>query len=221
MQRAEFNCELAVTGKLHSHQQLAWVYKNNFFAANLFDQALISMYKTGEKDTVIGQLLKRHVEASDGACPVRHENIVDDVEDENADVLLLQQFVSLIIIMGGVMVFGLAGSTYERLYKKTPQLEEQYGQKKMSNVSTEEFQEMLHETIKELLEEKTDKAQQGVRNSDIVTDVIVGENDSSISYEKAEELEMPTIPNPLINNQQDFNLPNRRRRSSIKLNKLV
>ena len=92
------------------------------------------MYKTGEKDTVIGQLLKRHVEASDGTCPVRHENTVDDVEDENADVLLLQQFVSLIIIMGCIMIITVAGSTYERLYKITPQLEEQYGQKKMSNV---------------------------------------------------------------------------------------
>ncbi len=180
------------------------------------------MYKTGEKDTVIGQLLKRHVEASDGTCPVRHENTVDDVEDENADVLLLQQFVSLIIIMGCVMIITVAGSTYERLYKKTPQLEEQYGQKKMSNVSAEEFQEMLHETLKEVLENNAEKIQQEVSNNDGVADVVVDHNDSSVPSDSTTELEMPTILNPLHSNQmKNYNLPNRRRRSTIKLNKLV
>jgi hypothetical protein len=127
------------------------VYKKDYFAQDLFDQGISSMYRTGKKGTTIGQLINLHIESSEEVCALEFARDKEVVGDDDADVLYVEQFASLGIILLCSLLFSIAGTIVSKMYKKKKATRREYEKKKMSLVTTREFQNMVKRSIESVV----------------------------------------------------------------------
>ena len=69
------------------------------------------------------------------------------IGDDDADVLYVEQFASLGIILLCSLLFSVAGTMVSKMYKKQKTIRREYEKKKMSLVTTREFQNMVKRSI--------------------------------------------------------------------------
>lgn len=105
------------------------------------------MYRTGKKGTTIGQLINLHIESSEEVCALEFARDKEVVGDDDADVLYVEQFASLGIILLCSLLFSIAGTIVGKMYKKKNAIRREYEKKKMSLVTTREFQNMVKRSI--------------------------------------------------------------------------
>ena len=76
------------------------------------------MYRAGKKGTTIGQLINLHIESSEEICAMEFARGQEVIGDNDADVLYVEQFASLGIILLCSLLFSIAGTMVSKMYKK-------------------------------------------------------------------------------------------------------
>ena len=144
------------------------------------------MYRAGKKGTTIGQLINLHIESSEEVCAMEFARGQEVIGDNDADVLYVEQFASLGIILLCSLLFSIAGTMVSKMYKKQKTIRREYEKKKMSLVTTREFQNMVKRSIESAVYPKLNSIIQKMGNN--------GPNDDGLNED---ETRWKSTMNPL------------------------
>ena len=172
-QNPNFECKLIPSGKTRSVQQLGWVFRKHYFAYELLNQALISMWKSGESGSKLDNLKDNNLYGH-SLC----SQFLGRSDADSAQTLYTTQFVSLGMMMLATLVFVLIWFifTHRDHEQNKRRIIKKYKAQKVSEMSRDELTLLIKDTLKNTVRKSSTPAAQAPLHRKKSADIDTGTN---------------------------------------------